>query len=209
MAFDLQTFEQLLGFVAAGLVFSTFYMRTMQRLRIVAILSNVAFAVYGGLQHVWPLFILHSALFPLNILRLIQIRRTLRDITAARSGGLDLSALTSYFRQETYPAGTLLFSQGDVADKAYFIARGEISLPDIPAELGEGAILGEVGLFTSLKQRTSSALCKTDVALYSFDAAAISAAFFQHPAFAFQLVSLISDRLQANQALRVVPAPAE
>ena len=205
---DLQLFEQGIGIVAALLVFSTFYMRTMQRLRMVAILSNVAFAAYGLLLHLWPLLVLHCALFPLNIWRLVQMRRTLRDLKSARSGGFDLTALMSHFRLETHPAGTVLFSRGDVADKAYYIARGEIALPDIPAELGEGDFLGEVGLFTSLRQRTSAALCKTDVALYSLDEEAISTAFFQHPSFAFHLVSLISVRLLANQALRTA-APAE
>ncbi len=203
---NLQLFEQGIGIVAALLVFSTFYMRTMQRLRMVGIMSNITFATYASLLHLWPLLALHCALFPLNIWRLIQMRRTLRDLKAARSGGFGLAALMSHFQLETHPAGSVLFLRGDVADKAYYIARGEIALPDIPAEVGKGDFLGEVGLFTSLRQRTSAAVCKTEVALYSLDEAAISTAFFQHPAFAFHLVSLISDRLLANQALRAATA---
>ena len=35
------------GWIAAALVFSTFFMKTMLRLRLVAIAGNVAFMTYG------------------------------------------------------------------------------------------------------------------------------------------------------------------
>jgi hypothetical protein len=61
----------LAGFVASTLVFLTFYMRGMVALRIVALCSNVAFLVYAGTLHLAPIFILHSALIPINVNRLL------------------------------------------------------------------------------------------------------------------------------------------
>jgi hypothetical protein len=69
------TMLEFVGFVAAGLVFATFYMRTMIPLRLVGITSNVTFMFYSWFAGVVPLFVLHSALLPLNIWRLLQIRR--------------------------------------------------------------------------------------------------------------------------------------
>ena len=70
------------AWVAAVLVFSSFFMKTMIRLRVVAITSNVAFVAYGllGLKYgvfdrVYPILVLHASLLPLNVVRLRQIVR--------------------------------------------------------------------------------------------------------------------------------------
>lgn len=59
------------GYVACLLVFLTFYMKGMVPLRVVALCSNIAFLVYGGMLHLVPIFILHSALIPINLRRLL------------------------------------------------------------------------------------------------------------------------------------------
>lgn len=59
------------GYIASSLVFLTFYMKGMVPLRVVALCSNVAFLIYGGTLHLVPIFILHSALIPINLRRLI------------------------------------------------------------------------------------------------------------------------------------------
>ena len=59
------------GYIASSLVFLTFYMKRMVPLRVVALCSNIAFLIYGGTLHLVPIFILHSALIPINVRRLI------------------------------------------------------------------------------------------------------------------------------------------
>src|SRR5262249_1153893 len=61
------------GYVAAVLVFMTFYMKTMIPLRIVGICSNCAFIMYGCLDGLYPVLILHLILLPLNSLRLREM----------------------------------------------------------------------------------------------------------------------------------------
>jgi len=64
-----------IGFAAAGLVLTTFYMRSMIALRWVAIASNLAFIAYGYLDNLPPVLLLHLLLLPLNIFRLAQLRQ--------------------------------------------------------------------------------------------------------------------------------------
>lgn len=65
----------LAGYVASSLVFLTFYMRGMVALRLVALCSNVAFLIYAFTLHLAPIVILHSALIPVNLSRLIAAWR--------------------------------------------------------------------------------------------------------------------------------------
>jgi phosphotransferase system glucose/maltose/N-acetylglucosamine-specific IIC component len=70
------------GWIAAALVFSTFFMRTMVSLRMTAISSNIAFVSYGLLgfaygvfERVLPILALHACLLPLNVFRLREAAR--------------------------------------------------------------------------------------------------------------------------------------
>jgi len=63
-----------LGYLAAMLVFCSFYARTIVVLRLVAITSNMAFIGYAFAKSLYPVLILHVVLLPLNCLRLAQLR---------------------------------------------------------------------------------------------------------------------------------------
>ncbi len=60
-----------IGYVASSAVFATFLMRSMVPLRLVAIVSNLLFLSYGYLAHIHPVLVLHAALLPINVVRLI------------------------------------------------------------------------------------------------------------------------------------------
>lgn len=62
----------LVGYLAAGLVLATFCMRSMTRLRLIALASNLAFISYGYLAHLMPVLFLHVILLPVNAYRLAQ-----------------------------------------------------------------------------------------------------------------------------------------
>ena len=66
----------LAGYIASSLVFLTFYMKGMIPLRLVALCSNVAFLVYAGTLHLLPIVILHGALIPVNVHRLVTALRS-------------------------------------------------------------------------------------------------------------------------------------
>jgi hypothetical protein len=70
---DVMAASEIAGFIASDLVLLTFAMRDMRLLRAVAICSNVAFIIYGRLNWLLPVFALHLALLPLNIVRLTEL----------------------------------------------------------------------------------------------------------------------------------------
>lgn len=63
--------SDVLGYAAASAVLASFMMRSMVLLRLVAILSNVLFLSYGYIAHIYPVLLLHAALLPINIVRLV------------------------------------------------------------------------------------------------------------------------------------------
>lgn len=63
-----------LGYLAAVLVFCSFYAKTIVVLRLVAITSNMAFIGYAAEKGLYPVLVLHAVLLPLNCFRLAQLR---------------------------------------------------------------------------------------------------------------------------------------
>ena len=78
----------MIGFLAAGLVIATLSMRTMIPLRVIGLASNVAFVTYGALFGSIPTVILHGILFPLNVYRLHEMLKLVKQVEAASSLGL-------------------------------------------------------------------------------------------------------------------------
>jgi hypothetical protein len=58
------------GYAASIAVLATFTVRNMLPLRMLAILSNVLFILYGYEAHIHPVLLLHLALLPINLVRL-------------------------------------------------------------------------------------------------------------------------------------------
>ena len=75
------------GYAAALAVLGSFCMSTIVSLRILAIISNVLFAFYGVLAHLYPVFMLHSILLPVNVFKLARMKRLVLSDRSARSRG--------------------------------------------------------------------------------------------------------------------------
>ncbi len=65
----------ILGYAASIAVLATFLMRTMLPLRLIAILSNILFLLYGYFAHIPPVLFLHATLLPINIVRLFALQK--------------------------------------------------------------------------------------------------------------------------------------
>jgi CRP/FNR family transcriptional regulator, cyclic AMP receptor protein len=61
------------GYLASGLVLAAFCMKEMIPLRLVALMSNVAFLVYGIGLGLGPVWVLHAVLLPVNGWRLGEL----------------------------------------------------------------------------------------------------------------------------------------
>ncbi len=194
------TRNEIAGYVASILVFSTFYMKTMIPLRCVAMASNVAFIVYGLFGRLHPVLYLHCVLLPLNAVRLLQMRKLIADIKEASTGDLSLDSLAPMMKKERFPAGTVLFRKGDAADKLYLLRGGTLELPELGTTMSErGSLLGEIGIFTQTGQRTASAVCQTDVEALTLDADRVRQLYYQNPKFGLYLLRLIVRRLSSDE----------
>ena len=153
---------QLVGYAASVLVFSTFYMKTMIPLRCVAIASNLAFLTYGYFAGLYPVFLLHTVLLPLNGFRLHQMLRRKERLRQSLERDLSLEWMLPFVKRESFKAKEPLFHKGDAADKLYYLEQGTVWLPDLDKTIHAGEIVGEIGVFSPFRERTASAVCTTD-----------------------------------------------
>ncbi|MBI5561988.1 MAG: hypothetical protein HY894_03915 [Deltaproteobacteria bacterium] len=112
---------QMVGYLAAALMFSTFYMKKMIPLRAVGMASNCAFIVFAGYTHVWPLFVLHTALLPLNAIRMLQMIKLVNKVRAASNGDFNMDFLVPFMAKEHFKKGDVVFRKGDEANKIYYL----------------------------------------------------------------------------------------
>ena len=194
------TFPDLLGYIAAFLVFLTFSMKTMVPLRIVGICSNVFFIAYGYLAPAYPLFVLHIALLPLNVFRLRQMLSLVRQIGDATKGDLNMDWLKPFTTKRTVKAGDFLFRKTDKADAMYFVISGDFRIPDLGVSIGPGEVIGELGLLDPNRARTQTVQCVTDAEILRVSYDQVKQLYFQNPKFGFYFLQLTSRRLFENVA---------
>jgi CRP/FNR family transcriptional regulator, cyclic AMP receptor protein len=193
------------GWLAAVLVFSSFFMKTMVPLRMVAVCSNVAFSAYAllGLRYgvfgrVYPILVLHAALLPLNLVRLRQQKALVRAVREASTDDA-IRALVPYMQAATHPAGDVVFSKGDAADRLYVVQHGRVRFPEIGKVVADGQVFGEVGLFAPRNVRTLSAICDDDCRLYTITQEKVLELYYQNPRFGFFLIRLIAGIVESDR----------
>ncbi len=189
---------ELLGYAASAAVLATFCMSTMIPLRVVALGSNVLFCAYGYFDHLYPVFILHSILFPVNLLQLIQFYRLVQDVRDAHREDLPIQSLLPYMKEVNLAAGETLIRKGDKADQLYFLMDGKLEIPEIGKVLEPAAVLGEIGVFARDQERTATVVCRTDCKLYALSESKAKQLFFQDKSFGFAIMQLIINRLLEN-----------
>lgn len=186
---------ELIGYLASLLVFSTFYMKTMIPLRSIAIASNVAFISYGYLAGLYPVFLLHVVLLPLNTWRLYQMLKLVARVRQAATGSYSIESLLPFMTRAEVKQGDVLFRQGEVANKLYYLVSGSIRFPEIEAKAAPGDLIGEIGVFSPWKTRTASAIAERDSTLLSLSDQKVMELYYQNPEFGIYLVRMIIQHL--------------
>lgn len=191
---------EVLGYIAAFLVFLTFSMKTMVPLRIVGIASNVFFIAYGYLNPAYPLLVLHLALLPLNIFRLRQMLVLVRQVESATQGDLNMNWLKPFTSTRGANAGDVLFRKGETATNMAFIMSGKFRLPDIGIDILPGDVVGELGLLAPTRTRTQTLECVEpgEILVITYDQ--VKQLYFQNPKFGFFFLQLSARRLFENIA---------
>lgn len=190
----------LIGFLAAGLVIATLSMRTMVPLRIIGIASNIAFVTYGLLFGSLPTVILHAVLFPLNIYRLHEMLKLLREVKAASRGDQSMDWLKPFMTSRDIRTGEVLCHKGDDAEEMYFVVKGKLRLAEIGVELLPGAIVGELGFLSPDRKRTQTIDCAEEGSLLTITYDRLEELYYQNPTFGFYFLRLATSRLFQNIA---------
>jgi hypothetical protein len=195
---------QILAWVAAVLVFSSFFMQTIVPLRTLAIASNIVFICYallgvryGVFDKVLPILVLHVCLLPLNIVRLRQVKATIHKYREFSSEVPSLDILIPYMTHVSASKGDVLFAMGDVADDVYLIRKGRVLFPEVGKTAIIGEFFGEVGVFSEHRRRTTSAICENDIELLKISGDKVIELFYQDARFALVIVRALSRYLSA------------
>lgn len=200
-----------IAFAAALATIYAFFADTMIPLRTAAIVANVLFMAYGAVTGAWTIFVLHALLMPLNVGRLIGMRKLIDDARRASESDLNAGWLRSYMKNVSFPAGAVLFRKGERADSAYYIEEGEVEIVEIGVTLGAGNLFGEMGMFTEGQTRTMTVRCRTAVRAQRMTYDDFRVLYFQNPQFGFYLLRLLVQRMQRSNELAVgssgTPAP--
>ncbi len=190
---------EMLSYAASTMVLISLSMKTITSLRLFSITSNVLFILFGIFNGgPYSVLILHTVLLPLNILRLVQIKRLIRNVEEASKGDGNLKALIPFMEKKVYPSGTVLFAKGDTADKLYYIQKGTVEFSELGTHAGPSDVIGEIGVFSPFKERTATAVCQTELESYTIDEDHVKRLWYQNPKFGFALVQLIIQRLLKN-----------
>jgi len=187
--------------IAAALVLAGSFVKTMIPLRWLAVGSNVGFIAYGALHPSYPMLLLHAALLPINIVRLIEMKRLTRRVESVRVDGAMSSVwLRPYMRSKKMRRGSVLFRKGDLGDRLYLLAEGEIEFTEIGARFGPGRIFGEIAFFSPDRKRLLTARCATNCTVLSIDEETVKQLYYQNPAFGFKMIELVAERFSADVA---------
>jgi CRP/FNR family transcriptional regulator, cyclic AMP receptor protein len=188
------------GYVAAILTLSVFYMRTMIPLRVLGIAANCAFIAYGALGGVYPNLVLHLILLPLNVVRLRQMRALILDVKRASATDLSIDWLKPFMTARAYAAGEPVFRKGEPSEAMFYTVSGRFRLPEIGKSVGPGELIGELGLVAPDLKRTLSFDCAEAGQLLVISYDEFKQLYYQNPQFGFYFLRIVSQRLFTDLA---------
>jgi len=107
-----------------------------------------------------------------------------------------------------YPAGTIIFSQGQPRDLMYIVLSGEIDLQRggrTFEQLSAGALVGEMAMIDNAP-RSATAIAKTDCRLVPIDEKRFEFMVEERPSFALHVMRVLADRVRRTneRAARLV-----
>ncbi|HUN46591.1 MAG TPA: cyclic nucleotide-binding domain-containing protein [Stellaceae bacterium] len=197
-----------LGYLASALMLGTFGMRTMMPLRIIALGSNLLFIAYGVFEQFYIVILLNTVILPLNIWRLIEIMRLIKSVKTAVDQDDVFEALIPFGRRMTLKSGETIIRKGDLSEALYLVVEGSLYVEEAKAELGPGAIVGEIGVLSGKQRRTATVSAKTNCVLAKVSAEDFQRVYFTNPAVGLSLVRLVIDRLIEQLEARRLPETA-
>ncbi len=117
----------------------------------------------------------------------------------------DLERLCALVSEETIPIDEILFTEGEIGDKAYVILSGEIDILKesgdrtvLLASRGEGEVIGEMSLLDQTP-RFASGVAKTECKVLSISHESLENLLDSSPSAARVMLSTITNRLRSTE----------
>lgn len=200
MHFDITT---AIGFLGGAFYLASHYQKDMVSLRVLALVSNVLFLIFGLLHAHFDIMemvgmpenILNAILLPVNAKRLSEILRLTKQIEQATVESPISEWLLPHMHLEKHKAGDVLFRKGDKAHEIVYVAAGRLKLQEVTHYIEPGELIGEIGLFSGEKVRTMTVVCETDCELYKMTDEMIYHLYYQNPKLGFFFMRLVVERL--------------
>lgn len=189
--------------LAAALVITSAFVKTIIPLRWLAVTSNIGFIFYGALHPAPLVLALHAALLPINLWRVLEMRRLTQRVRQAQAEGSNATLkiwLQPFMKRKRLKPGAVLFKRGDPADRLYVLAEGRLEVAETGAPIEAGQLIGEISFFVPDGKRTGTVRCVESATLLSIDETTFRQVFFQDPSFGFEVVRTVAARLSADVA---------
>lgn len=120
----------------------------------------------------------------------------------------ELHELAQAFQTRSFPAGALLFREGEPGDRFAIVLRGEVEIikalgtaeERLLAVVAQGDFLGEMSLLDPSGLRSAGARARTATEWAEITAEAFEALLHQRPALSLQLMRAMNSRLRRSEA---------
>jgi len=138
---------------------------------------------------------------------------TLRKIPLFSSLPLnEIKYLASMLVPYKYPAGHVLFHEGSLEEEFYILLEGEVEILKSVGTSDERSLgvrkavslLGEMSLFSHDGYRTATVRSLTTLDLFKMDRTEFDALLHRQPQLAYELVGLLSNRLEDSENLTII-----
>jgi len=193
-------YATIMGIFVAGLVIATVSMKTMIPLRVVCLVSSFSFIAYGYIFSNLAAILLHLVLVPINVYRIYEMFKLIRQVKVASRGDLSMHWLKPFAKAGKMTAGETLYRKGDAATDMLFVVTGTLRLEELGIEIGAGNVAGELGFVATDRARTHTVQCAESGTYLRIDYANIEQLVIQNPEFGLYLMRLASSRLFENIA---------
>ena len=121
---------QALAWAEAFTAIAAAYSKRMIPLRLMAMFCNICGFTLGLAVGSLPTIVKHSVNFPLNAVRVREMRRLIAKVREANATDLNIEWLKPFMNPRSLRAGTRLFSKGDEASEAFVLVEGRIEIPE-------------------------------------------------------------------------------
>ena len=188
--------------IGGALIVASTMVKTIIPLRWLALGGNVGFLVYGVVHPAPMVFLLHAVLLPINLWRVLEMQRLTRRLQRANNmGPAELKVwLQPFMKRRRLQPGTVIFRQGERADRLYVLAEGRLEVVEAGRVIEAGQMFGEIAFFSPGQQRSATVRCVEPSTVLSIDEVSFRQLFFQNPGFGFEVARLIAGRLSDDVA---------